>query len=80
MTGTLPATPPSLLPEAEGGARPVRRRRKAAAGVVAALAALFLAAVTGYALHHPAPAALPEAHSPAGARIGCAVAPALQLG
>jgi hypothetical protein len=69
VTGTLPGTPPSLLPEAEGGARPVRRRLKVAAGVVAALAALFLAAVTGYALHHPAPAAAPEAHSPAGAKL-----------
>ena len=69
MTGTLPGTPPSLLPEAEGGARPVRRRLKVATAVVAALAALSLAAVTGYALHHPAPAALPEAHSPAGAKL-----------
>jgi len=69
VTGTLPGTPPSLLPEAEGGARPVRRRLKVATGVVAALAALFLAAVTGYALHRPAPAVLPEAHSPAGAKL-----------
>jgi hypothetical protein len=69
VTGTLPGTPPSLLPEAEGGARPVRRRLKVATAVVAAVVALFLAAVTGYALHRPAPAALPEAHSPAGAKL-----------